>query len=93
MSINVAILNLFGYQSGDLVGHNITMLMPEPYRRAHSNIVAQHQSQVTDKFIGAVTAFVGLTKQGAEFPMDLRLIELSSGEQKRFIGFIQETIT
>ncbi len=93
ISTNVAILNLFGYKSGDLVAQNITMLMPELYRRTHSNIVAQHQSQVTDKFVGAGTAFVGLTKQGAEFPINIRLIELSSGEKKRFIAFIHKTTT
>jgi PAS domain S-box-containing protein len=35
LSVNSAVLRVFGYREAELVGHNVTMLMPEPHRSAH----------------------------------------------------------
>jgi CheY-like chemotaxis protein len=49
ISINPAVVNMFGYEAGDIVGRNIKMLMPEPNRNSHDGYLARYQSTGTTR--------------------------------------------
>jgi PAS domain S-box-containing protein len=41
-SANTALLNLLGYQAHELIGQNISLLMPSPYREHHNEYLANY---------------------------------------------------
>src|ERR1700722_8810015 len=47
ISINPAVVSMFGYEAGDIVGRNIKMLMPEPNRGSHDGYLARYESTGT----------------------------------------------
>jgi two-component system sensor histidine kinase/response regulator len=90
ISINPAVVNMFGYEAGDLVGRNIKMLMPEPNRGDHDGYLARYQSTGTMRAIGMGRELEGLTKAGLTFPMELTVSEVSFHGERMFVGLVRD---
>lgn len=71
LSVNKAIERIFGYNQRELVGRNISCLMPEPYRSQHDHYLAQYQEPGSKGIIGNQRRLVGLRKNGEVFPIGL----------------------
>lgn len=86
---NPAAQEMFGYSSDEVVGNNVTMLMPEPYRSNHSKYLQNYLTTGHKKIIGIGREVVAMKKDGTKFPIYLSVSELvtSSGE-RRFVGNI-----
>src|SRR5271155_872391 len=69
ISINPAVVKMFGYESGEVIGRNIKMLMPEPNRGDHDGYLSRYESTGKTRAIGIGRELEGLTKQGLTFPM------------------------
>ncbi len=90
ISINPAVVNMFGYEAGEIVGRNIKMLMPEPNRSSHDGYLGHYRSTGTARTIGVGRELEGLTKAGLTFPMELTISEASFHGERMFVGLVRD---
>jgi PAS domain S-box-containing protein len=86
-TLNPAAAHLFGYSPQELIGNNVKMLMPEPYRLQHDTYLATFLETGQAKVIGIGRELTGLRKNGSTFPMELAIAE--TGE-RRFTGVVRD---
>lgn len=89
-SINPAALRLFGYEAHEVVGKNISYLMPEPYRTAHDGYIENYLTTGIKKIIGIGREVKGLKKDGSTFPFRLSVSEVNFENRKIFTGFVHD---
>jgi PAS domain S-box-containing protein len=87
-SVNPAAEQMFGYAAGELMGRNVSMLMPEPYRSQHDTYLAKYLATGRRRIIGIGREVAGLRKDGSTFPMHLSVGEFKVGETRYFTGTI-----
>ncbi len=89
-SANAAVERMFGFTEAELIGTNITVLMPEQYRDIHRAQLARYLATGDSKMIGGVRELEGLRRDGTVFPVDLGVRELDLGSRRVFIGSIRD---
>lgn len=70
-SMNPASEKLFGYSAADVIGKNVKMLMPEPYRNEHDGYLHNYLTTGHKKIIGIGREMVALRPDGSKSPMHL----------------------
>jgi two-component system sensor kinase FixL len=80
----------FGWTSEEVVGKNVSMLMPNPYKDAHDGYLQRYLTTGERRIIGIGRVVVGERKDGSTFPMELSVGEVASGEQRFFTGFVRD---
>src|SRR5215470_2801277 len=81
---------LFGYTAGEVLGKNVKMMMPSPYRENHDGYIARYLRTGEKRIIGIGRVVVGERKDGSTFPMELAVGEMVSGKTRFFTGFIRD---
>lgn len=81
---------LFGYSSGEVIGQNVKILMPEPYHGEHDGYIAHYKSTRERHIIGIGREVTGRRKDGSTFPMYLSVGEGSLNGQRIFVGIIHD---
>jgi PAS domain S-box-containing protein len=89
-TMNPAAERLFGYSAGEVIGQNISMLMPSPYREEHNGYLKHYLSSGIRKIIGIGREVVGQRKDGSMFPMELSVSEMQLGERRMFTGIVRD---
>jgi two-component system, LuxR family, sensor kinase FixL len=89
-SVNPRAEHLFGYTSAEMIGKNVSMLMPAPYRDMHDGYLARYRQTGEKKIIGIGREVVGLRKDGTTFPMDLSVAEMHLGQRRMFTGVVRD---
>jgi two-component system sensor kinase FixL len=89
-SFSTAAERLFGYNQAEVLGKNVKMLMPSPYREAHDSYVNRYLQTGERRIIGIGRVVVGERRDGSTFPMELAVGEMKSGDQRYFTGFIRD---
>ena len=89
-SLNAATEKLFGYTSKEMVGQNVKMLMPAPYKAEHDGYLKNYTTTGQKKIIGIGREVVGLRKDGSTFPMDLAVSEVQMGGRRLFTGIVRD---
>lgn len=89
-SINPAALALFGYEAEDVVGNNISMLMPEPDHSRHDSYINSYLTTGIKHIIGIGREVRGKKKNGTTFPFRLAVSEVNYRDRKIFTGFIHD---
>lgn len=89
-SINPSACNLFGYKPDEVIGHNVSMLMPQPYREEHDEYINRYQRTGDPHIIGIGREVTGLTKKGIKFPFRLGVSEVQYLGRKIYCGFIHD---
>jgi two-component system sensor kinase FixL len=88
--INPAARRQFGYEPEEVVGRNVSMLMPEPYRSRHDGYLSRYLKTGERRIIGTDRVVVGARKDGTTFPMKLAVGEMALNDTRYFIGFIRD---
>ena len=89
-SFSSAAQRLFGYEATEVIGENIKMMMPSPYRENHDGYLARYLKTGERRIIGIGRVVVGERKDGSTFPMELAVGEMKSSDQRYFTGFIRD---
>ncbi len=88
--INPSALRIFGYDRGELVGKNVSMLMPSPDRENHDHYLEKYRSTGHRNIIGIGREVVGQRKDGSLFPFRLGVSEVKFSDKRIFTGFIHD---
>lgn len=89
-SFNPSAERIFGYAAAEIVGKNVSLLMPPPHRAAHDGYLASYLATGKKKVIDATVEVEALRKDGAPFPLELSVSELRVGEQRLFAGIARD---
>ena len=81
---------LFGYDAAEVVGKNVKMLMPPPYRDSHDDYLDRYLRTGERQIIGIGRVVVGERKDGSTFPMELAVGEMRVRNERFFTGFIRD---
>ncbi len=90
LMFNPACEGLFGYKSAEVIGQNVKMLMPAPYKAEHDGYISNYRATGAAKIIGVGREVTGLRKDGATFPMDLSVGEAKQEDESIFVGIIHD---
>jgi two-component system, LuxR family, sensor kinase FixL len=89
-SFSSAAERMFGYSAGEVIGKNVKILMPSPYRENHDAYLDRYKATGEKRIIGIGRLVVGSRKDGSTFPLELAVGEMKSGNQRFFTGFIRD---
>lgn len=90
-NINPAALSLFGYQSREvLLGENVSVLMPEPYKSQHDGYLENYNRTGHKKIIGIGREVTGQRKDGSTFPFRLGVSEIKFSDRRIYTGFVHD---
>lgn len=89
-SMNPAAEETFGYRADEVIGRNVSMLMPSPYCEAHDEYLANYLHTGQARIIGIGREVVGQRKDGTVFPMDLAVSEVRLSDRRLFTGFVRD---
>ena len=89
-SFSAAAERLFGYRSAEVLGQNVKLLMPAPYRDSHDGYLERYRRTGERKIIGIGRIVVGERRDKSTFPLELSVGEMRSGDRRFFTGFIRD---
>ncbi len=81
---------LFGYRATEVLGKNVSMLMPLPYQEDHDRYIERYLRTGERRIIGIGRVVVGKRSDGSTFPMELAVGEMHVRNQRFFTGFIRD---
>jgi PAS domain S-box-containing protein len=87
---NSATSRIFGYDSTELIGKPLTMLMPEFTRKVHEIGFRRYLDTGVRHLNWQGTELIGLHKNGREFPVEISIGELTLSGRRSFTGFIRD---
>lgn len=90
ISFSAAAERLFGYREEEVLGKNVSMLMPNPDRDRHDSYLQRYLETGVPRIIGTGRIVTGLRRDGSTFPMKLSVGEALTDEQRLFTGFVQD---
>lgn len=89
-SFSATAVRLFGFNLEEVLGRNVSMLMPSPYREAHDSYIARYLATGERRIIGTRRVIVGQRKDGSTFPIELAIGEVKVPGARLFTGFIRD---
>jgi PAS domain S-box-containing protein len=89
-NINPATERLFGYSATELIGQNVKVLMPEPYKAEHDGYLDNYLKTGIKKIIGIGREVSGRRKDGTTFPLHLSVSAFEADGRRYFTGMIHD---
>ncbi|MEO5337872.1 MAG: PAS domain S-box protein [Magnetospirillum sp. WYHS-4] len=89
-SFNPAAERVFGYKAAEVVGRNVSMLMPEPYRGEHDGYLSRYLKTREARIVGQGREVKGQRKDGTVFPLELAVTEMQLDGRPLFIGMLRD---
>lgn len=87
---NTAALSMFGYSADEVLGRNVSMLMPEPYRSRHDSILARKSGTSRPDLFGPVLDLKGERKDGSIFDIGMAISILPMESSSRYVAVIRD---
>ena len=88
--VNAACEELFGYSSSEVVGRNVSMLMPQDYAREHDGYVEHYMETGEKRIIGIGREVRGQHRDGTDFPLELSVGEALTPAGRQFVGIVRD---
>ena len=88
--INPSVQKMFGYAAAELVGRNVKVLMPSPWREEHDGYLAHYLTTGEARIIGIGRQVEGRRRDGSTFPLDLTVSEFRHGGEVFFLGTLRD---
>lgn len=89
-SWNRACEQIFHYNPDEVIGKNVSMLMPEPYHSQHDQYLENYMKTGEAKVIGIGREVMGRRKNGATFPLDLSVSVVVNNGDRTFVGIVRD---
>jgi two-component system sensor kinase FixL len=89
-AFNKACETLFGYRAAEVIGQNVKILMPTPYRDEHDGYLENYHDTGVRRIIGIGREVEGRRKDGSTFPMELSVGETRPHDAPIFVGIIRD---
>ncbi len=88
--LNPAAARMFGYEMHELVGRNVSILMPEIHARRHDQYLQNYLDTGYKRIIGIGREVDGLRKDGTQFPLRLSVSEVKTDGRSIFTGIVHD---
>jgi len=89
-AFNAAAERMFGYSEQEVLGKNVSQLMPEPHRSQHDAYLGHHLRTGERKIIGIGRSVTGQRSDGQSIPLHLSVGEFDIGGEKHFTGILHD---
>lgn len=89
-SVNKKVSELFEYDESELLGNNVNMLMPSPYKESHDQFISNFIRTGEAKIIGSGREVTAIKKSGKEFPIELTVSDFTIGNDIMFTGLVKD---
>jgi two-component system, LuxR family, sensor kinase FixL len=89
-SFNPAAERLFGYPRSEVLGRNVSMLMPSPYREEHDGYMNRYLTTGDARIIGIGREVTGRRRNGTTFPLHLSVSEVTLDGERKFTGILHD---
>jgi len=89
-NVNPAIEEVFGYTQDELIGQNISLLMPDPHQGLHDSYLSKYAETGIKKIIGRSREVTGLHRTKGEFPLEINISEMVLDGNMHFIGVLRD---
>lgn len=90
LSFSVAAEKMFGYAEQEIIGENVSVLMPSPDRERHDGYLKNYRDTGVRKIIGIGRVTTARHRHGNTFPIELSIGEAWVGSRRVFTGFIHD---
>lgn len=90
LSVNPITEELFEYSSNELIGRDISCLMPKNIQLHHNRFISRYMLTNKKRILGTTTEFTGVTKSGNEIPIEISISEMRQGDDYTFIGVVRD---
>jgi two-component system sensor kinase FixL len=90
LSFSKAAERLFGFAEAELIGENVSTLMPSPDRERHDGYLQRYLTTGERRIIGIGRLVTGRRRDGTTFPMELSVGEAMIGDERVFTGFVRD---
>ncbi|WP_276496299.1 PAS domain-containing sensor histidine kinase [Pontibacter litorisediminis] len=89
-SANPAAARIFGYEPVEMIGQNVSMLMPEPDHSMHDVYISRYMKTGVGQIIGKGREVLGKKKTGELFPFFLSIAEVKLEHKTIFTGIVHD---
>lgn len=90
LSFSPAAVRLFGYKADEIIGRNVSLLMPSPHAERHDDYMRRYLETGEKHIIGIGREVIARKKNGRLFPVELAVGEVEIDRRRLFTGFVRD---